>query len=426
MTSRRTYISVVAALSLALLPRLPLQAQTDSGFAVWAKTRAIPIDSSADARRALDAVAASSRLIGIGESVHAMRPFMALRVELLKELVRRHRATVLILESGLPESIALDDFVRGRTDSVDFAAQLGPDYSGSDVVREAMTWLREWNLGAGKAHPVDVYGADMSIGDGRSMLPALDRLQSVAGAERHVAGILDSLRPIASRLAAPWYNGAVRNYGALPSDEKVRLTALVARLVGSTRAWRGASPDRRAFAERFARIVQQDEVMLREGPLSPENPRDAAMAENTSWIVARLPRGERAILWAHNAHVQRALIRGPALPPGGFPSMGYRLGKTMGDTYLAIGTAYGGPSIDSARAPRAGSVDAALGAVSGSSFLISLRDAPSEGALGAWMHADRPMRFQVGHLMLPLADAFDAIIYVDRVSPDQPRSGSSR
>ena len=405
----------VLALAFVLLSIGRLDAQSDSGFATWAGARAISLDDSARAFRVLDSAAGGARLIGVGESVHDVQQFMELRLALLQHMVRHGRVTALVLESGLPEAIAIDDWVRGRTDSVDFTTQLGPDYHGSDVARRAMSWLREWNLGPGKAHPVAVYGADISIGDGRSMLPALDRLNGVAGTDARIAAVIDSLRPLATRVAAPWWNGALRNYEALPHDLKARFTELTTRLVTVARDWRSGTPDRKAWAERLALVAQQDEVMLRRGPFSPEAPRDAAMAANTRWIVDRLPSGERAMLWAHNAHVQRTPIKGPALPHGAFPSMGSRLGESLGAGYFAVGTAYGGPSLDSAAAPRAGTVDAALGGIGPAPYLMVLRGVPRTGALGAWLHAERPMRFQVGHLVLPLARAFDAIVYFDRV-----------
>ena len=407
----------ILAISFILLPLDCLDAQSDSAVVAWARGAAIPLDSSGRAFRSLETAVADARLIGVGESVHGMQQFIELRFALLKELVQRGRVTALILESGLPEAIAVNDYVRGRSDSVDLASHLGPEYSGSDVARAVMRWLREWNRGAGKSHPVAVFGADISIGDGRSMLPALEGLHDVVGNDPPIDAVLDSLRPIASRVAAGWWNGAVRNYNALPAGERARLAQLTTRLVAAARAWRRGTPDERAWAERFALIAQQDEVMLREGPLSAENPRDAAMAANTRWILDRLPSDERAVLWAHNAHVQRTPLKGGPLPPGELPGMGYRLGKDLGHAYFAIGTAYGGPSVDSATTPRTGSVDAALAEVSASPFLLSLRGAPRAGAIGAWLYAERPMRFQVGYLTLPLAGAFDAVVYVDRLSP---------
>ena len=398
-----------------LLPGTALGAQSDSGFAAWAGARAIPLATSARAFRALDSAAAGARLIAVGESVHDVPRFMELRFDLLQHLVRHGHVTALVVESGLPEAITVDEYVKGRRDSVDFAAHLGPGYNGP-TVRRAVAWLRAWNLGEGKARPVSVHGADISIGDGRSMLPAMDRLHAIAGNDAQVAAAVDSLRPLATRVAGPWWNAAVRNYAALGADDKARLTRHTTALVSAARSWRAGTAEQRAWAERFALVVQQDEVMLRDGPFSPEAPRDAAMAANTRWIVERLPAGERAVLWAHNAHVQRVAIKGGPVPPGAFPSMGVRLGKALGDAYFAVGTSYGGASLDSASAPRAGSVDAALASVSSKPYLLPLRDGSAGAALKSWLHADRPMRFQVGHIVLPLADAFDAVVHFDRVS----------
>ena len=398
-----------------LLAPVRLGAQSDSGFSAWARTRAIPIDSSGRAFRALDSAASRARLIGVGESVHGVREFTTFRVALLQHLVRDQRVTAVILESGLPEAVAVDDYVRGRSDTVDFAAHLGPEFSESGEVRRALAWLREWNRGPGRSHPVAVYGADISIGDGRSMLPTLDGLRAVVDNDPRIGAVLDSLRPAAASVAAPWWNAAVQKYAASSAETKARLTRLTERLVAEARRWRGGPPDRRAWAERYALIAQQDEVMLREGPFSPDNPRDVAMAANIGWIVDRLPRGERAVVWAHNAHVQAVPIAGEAVGPRSFPSMGVRLRRALGEGYFAIGTAYGGASVDSLRPPRAGSVDAALGGIAHAPYLLLLGGAPRDGA-GAWLRSARPMRFQVGHLEVALNAAFDAIVYFDQVS----------
>jgi erythromycin esterase len=405
----------ILAFGILLLSAIPLGAQSDSGFAAWARVRAIPLASPDRAFRALDSAAADARLIAIGESVHDVPRFMELRFDLLQHLVRNRRVTALVVESGLPEAITVDEYVKGRHDSVDFAAHLGPGYNGP-IVQRVMAWLRSWNLGEGRAHPVSVHGADISIGDGRSMLPAMDRLHAIAGADGRVAAALDSLRPLATRVAGQWWNAAVRNHAALGTDDKARLTRLTTELVSAARAWHAGTAEQRGWAERFALVVPQDEVMLREGPFSSEAPRDAAMAANTPCIVDRLPSGERAVLWAHNGHVQRVAIKGGPVPPGAFPSVGVRLGRELGDAYFAIGTSYGGPSLDSASAPRAGSVDAALARVSAQPYVLPLRDASAGGPLKAWLHADREMRFQVGHIVLPLAEAFDAVVHFDRVS----------
>lgn len=408
-------VMLAIAAVMASVSRAP--AQSDSVFGAWVSRHAVPIDSAGTSLPSLDRTVASARLVGIGESVHGMQEFTAFRVALLQDLVRRHRVTALILESGLPEATAIDDYVHGRSDTVDYATALGGEFAQSEVVRHAMQRLREWNLGAGRAHPVSVFGADVSIGDGRTMLPALEHLAHLVGNDETVAATLDSIRPIATRVGGSWLRAAQQNYQSLSVGDRARLQDLASRLVLETRHWTGGTPEQRAWAERFALLVEQDLRILQADLRSTENPRDLSMADNTRWLVDRLPRGERAVLWAHNAHVQRVAIKGPAVPAGVVANMGTRLGEELGPRYVAIGTAYGGPSADSAAAPVPQSIDAVLGAsVRSAPSLLVLRGAPRPRDVEAWLQRDRPMRFQVGYLTLALAQAFDAVAYFDHAS----------
>ncbi|HEY7215369.1 MAG TPA: erythromycin esterase family protein, partial [Thermoanaerobaculia bacterium] len=175
-------LSVAAALFL-LLAESPVD-PSDAAFVKWAQDRVVPMDSAGQAFRILDSEVAEARLIGVGESVHETQTFLTFRFQLLQDLVRRHRVTALVLESGLPEAMALDDYVRGRTATVDFDAALPGGFGALEEIRRTMEWLREWNLGLGREHPVGVYGADVPARSG-SMVPALDRLLELTGSPRN-------------------------------------------------------------------------------------------------------------------------------------------------------------------------------------------------------------------------------------------------
>jgi erythromycin esterase len=326
--------------------------------------------------------------------------------------------------------MAADDYVRGRIDQLDYASALGGGYGESEVTRQTLRWIRDWNLEEGRAHPVSVYGADVSIGDGRSMLPALERLSATVKGDTRVGALIDAVRPMATRLSAAWWGGAVQNYATLAPETKARLTDLVTQLVDAAAAWPAGTAEERAWATRLAILVQQGETMLRLGPRSAENPRDASMAANVRWLVDRLPGDERAIVWAHNAHVQRSAITLEATAPGGVPSMGVHLGRDLGSAYFSIGTAYAGPSMDDGSPPAPGSVDGTLAAsLLETPSLLLLRGAPDTGAIGAWLRTERAMRYQAGYLRVPVAAAFDAIAYFDRVegapSPPTPQEPAS-
>jgi erythromycin esterase len=396
-------------------------AQAEEPFVKWARAKAAPIDASGRAFRTLDRTIAGARLIGVGESVHETEPFLSFRLQLLQDLVRRHRVTALLLESGLPEAMELNDYVRGRTATVDYDKVLPGGFGDLAEIRNTMEWLRQWNLGAGRRHPVNVYGADLPNRSG-SMVPALDHLAELTKGHSDVQEAIDAVRPTAVRISGGWWKAAADKYAALSSEEKAGLTSSIATLVARVNALRGGNAEQLEWARRVALVASQSETMLRFGAFAPSSPRDQAMTDNTLWVLDRLPRGERAVYWAHNAHVQRALIKGPALPPGSFTGAGTRFETALGKRYVAIATAYGGPSMDKKTAPEGESVDGTLEKVGDGSFVLNLRGERRTRVVDAWLKAERPMRFQVGTLLLPL-DAFDAVAWFDHADRAEKVSG---
>lgn len=404
MPFRRIVVGVVLFLAL------PLFAQDDAEFVTWAKTRIIPIDAKAPSFRSLDDALTGVRLIGVGESVHDSEPFLTFRLQLLKDLVRRHRVTAVVLESGLPEAMALNDYVHGRAATVDYDAVL-PGAGSLKTLRATMEWIRTWNLGEGRQRQVSVYGADLPKRSG-SMVPALDRLAELTAGDRVTASLIEAVRPAAVRVTGNWWRETANKYEALSADERAALAVNVSLLVQRVQHLPGRD-DRTEWARRLALVVQQGEDALRLGMFAPMGPRDVALTENTLWVVGRLREGERAVYWAHNAHVQKTPVKGGPLPPGTFPGSGQRFDVVMGSQYFAIGTAYGGPSMDDATAAMPGSVDAALETLAEGPFLLLLRSAAPPPAVTAWLAKERTMRFQVGYLDLPLGPAFDAVVFFD-------------
>ncbi len=161
-------VPVTLILTLLLLLPARATAQSDSAFVAWARHRAVPIDSAGRAFAVLDPALGTARLVGVGESKHGIHQFLDVRFQFLRSLVRRHRVTVLLLESGLPEAMALDAWLTGRADSIRFDRAISYGFGTFDEVRHAMVWLRAWNQGPGRRHPVRAYGVDLANSAGRA------------------------------------------------------------------------------------------------------------------------------------------------------------------------------------------------------------------------------------------------------------------
>ncbi|MEZ4586746.1 MAG: erythromycin esterase family protein [Gemmatimonadales bacterium] len=417
----RTLAAIAAASALAT----GAVAQTrpgESAVVDWARRSSTPLagDSTA-AVRALAALAADAKVIGVGESVHNVHEFLTIRFLLLRHLVESGRVSALALESGLPEGLDLDAYVTGRAPTVDYDTAINYGFGSYPEVRAAFEWLREWNLSHPSRPPVRVLGIDLP-GSAGSMVPALDRL--VAYYDRvdpaEAEWVRARLRPLAEQASGPFWQPAIQRYLALTAparDSLRRISAgLAERLRAKERDYRAASSDGEyRWALRIAIVATQTEEMLRLGAFDASNPRDRAMAANALWALEDEGKGGMMI-WAHNAHVQTARIAGQPVPvPGGVPNLGLGLRDALGARYVALGFSYGGPSLDSTTAPVAGSVDAMLATVSNAAFLLPLAGASREAS--AWLGQPHPMRFQAGHLELRPSEAFTALIHVPRATP---------
>jgi erythromycin esterase len=396
-----------AALGVLLAVAVPVMAAAQLPEALAA--RVVRLDPAAEKFRELDPGLEGVRLIGVGESVHESEPFAGFRARLLKDLVRRHRVTALVLESGLAEVMEADDYVRGRTATIDFDRALPGGHGSLAEVRRTIEWLREWNHGPGRAHPVGVYGADLP-GRAGSLVPALDRLREMIPDDSTTLRLVESIRPIAVQNASGWWKGAADKYAKLTAEQKASLATDVSLLADRVNHLGTGDPERLARARRLVNVIVRSEESLRLGMYALPIPRDQALAENTLWVLGRLRPGERAVYWAHNAHVQKVGVTGPSLPPGVFPASGMRFDVALGSAYFAVGTSYGGPARDDQSSVKPGSVDGALEALGQGSTLLVLRGAPPS----AWLSEPRPMRFQAGYLTLPLGAAFDAVFYFER------------
>jgi erythromycin esterase-like protein len=157
--------------------------------------------------------------------------------------------------------------------------------------------------------------------------------------------------------------------------------------------------------------------------------RDLAMAESVRWIRNQEADRGRLFVFASDGHVRR----GPwtYAEPGwrAYPSMGERLAAAGGDEVFVVGTVHGrgraaavGGAQVTCPPAAAESVAGVLAEAGRSAFVVDLRR-PAQDVGSRRLQAERPLRTTAGHLDEPIvapAVCFDAIAYIDRVSPVRP------
>jgi len=435
--SRRRTATLLLGLVWAIpLGTLPAQ-RAKSGFLEWARAHARPL-TSLDPASPLDdlgplrRVVGGARVVGLGESLHDMHQFLTIRHRVLRLLVEEMRFTALALESGLPEARLADDYVAGRSDSLDYDRALNYGFGRDRELRDALRWMRAYNADPSHLRKLRVYGLDLPASAG-SALPALDGVLAYLGqVDTAEAGrVRLTLLPLAGRAAGSNWQLAQRRYDSLPPAARDSLTreaeALVTRLdAAQDRYPARSSADQYAWAARLAEVVRQMVASLRLGFYHPSNPRDVALAANLRWVLEREGSEGRVLVWAHNAHVQRVPIEGPASPvPRPVETMGRVLQRWLGRAYVAIGFTYGalgdGPLLADST-----SLDGTLSQVGRSAFLLPFSEAPSLGPVAEALRRPTQMRFQNGFLRLRPGEAFDAVFFVERITPARPEGGGRR
>lgn len=400
-------------------------------------------------------IVGDARLVAIGESMHRVHEFLQLRDRLFRVLVRHAGFTALVLESGTPETRTADAWIR-RTEAggprVREVLRTGITYGfgACQETLDLLTWMRERNVtGRGT---VRLYGMDLPDSSASALpgvLAALDVLD--AANPEYARRARETLLPRFGYLpedrtglaqAAP----SIQSYLSLDPADRAALTEGIDDLAWRLRALRpsaisalGGDDDARErveaalddvgaaqAADAFLRAMTQ--AATRTWP--PANIRDAWMADAVDRVLDREP---RIVVAAAGGHVQRTPFSAPPFVPEPMTTLGGHLMERHGDDYVVIGTAFGGgeqwlhrprPDDPPGRsrpfvaplAPSAeGSVDAAIARSGIGDALIDLRTTtPAVSAalddLSGSLNGDvlQP---------LPVRAAYDAIVYVDRVSP---------
>lgn len=390
----------------------------------------------------------TSRVVALGESMHRTHEFLVWRQRLLRFLVEHAGFTALAIESGFPESEAIDRWVIRGEGGLRQALEDGITYhfGKCQEALDLVVWMREHNVASGS--PVHFYGVDVPD-SAASALPAVSAVVDfLAEADpeyaEHVRRTLidahDHLPSDRSGLAraAPM----IQSYLAVDTARRQAISAGISGLVERVRARQtdyranGVKADAIDRAIRAAEVARGADAFLAamvEGPTRTwpaANIRDSTMADTVQWI---LQREERVLLFAANGHVRKMPYLAPPLVTEPLATVGTHLSSRLGADYTVIGTTFGGgeawlhrpgpddppghstPFTEEIGPLRPESLDRHLGDAGRGSRLIDLRSALAEVAASL-----ESVRGTHNGTELEVADvraSFDLILHVDRVSP---------
>lgn len=330
---------------------------------------------------ALRNVVGDARVVALGEPAHGAIAPLELRNRVIRYLVEHLGFTAIALETSFDQSRVVYDFVKTGTDAL----------RASSVAREGLTWgfgkfpenaelirwLHDYNANPAHKRKVQFYGIDLSGADNHGSF------------SRARAAIDHSLLV---NFQAP---EAISSAGRQQHEWARQELAVAQKLQEYLRAEpASAATDDQIPPDGYV----QDEI------------RDAAMAENVRWVLQQEGPNGRVFVFAHDAHVMNAPLRGGiwSVYSRAPRAMGDFLRETMGDSLLIIGTV--------AATGASGSTEAVLGRVGVPPFLLDLRKAACSTSAAAWLAERRQIRTNYDTTLdVSLQSAFDAVVFLNEI-----------
>lgn len=408
------------------LDPLPAPRPNDGAIRAWLRGHATPLPDApeldAGSAAAINAIVGDAPFVAMGEATHGSSEFPEWRRRVFQTLVRDRGFTVYAAEAFWAEALVVDDYVvNGNGSAREAIAGLLSWKDDTEEMLGLVEWMRAYN--ANPSHENKLHFAGFDVGTPRAVTLLLEYLRVVD------ASVVPAVEPTLAPFAGV---DAESTYPSLSPSERGRLRraigALVARLDDNRASYVSRTSDAAwTRARQCARTVEQASSSY-----ADYGARDRYMFENIRWLVDQYPPGSKFLLYAHNNHI--------AAEQHELMDLGKLLRQHWGERYVPIGFAFsegslhaldwtgGNPNsrrnFDVDRAPP-GTLDHDLSLAGIPRFMIDLRNA--EGPMAAWLHSAQRMRSIGGgfsgqddfEIFTP-ARAFDALIYLDRVTAIRP------
>lgn len=367
---------------------------------------AFSVDSSETSNSSIDKVIASLddsvELLGFGEALHGGEDILILRNRLFQRLVETHGYSAIAIESSFPRVRAVNEYIAGRGPASYDALQdtgFSHGFGRLDANRELVEWMRAFNADPSHRVKLQFYGFDspteMTGTDSPRqvlyfVLDYLASIDSVSGQEHRER--IDTLLG----LDADWENPAAmmdptKSIGLSPAATALRIETedLITEL-HIRRPELVAKSDESHYLEavQYAMVARQllnYHAVLAKTSGKPGDRlvrglglRDAMMADNLAYAVARERGRGKVLAFAHNSHLKRGRAEwqlGPHLLIW-WPA-GAHLNEIFGQRYAVIGTAVGVSDENGIGQPEPGTLEARLTAGPG-----PVRSIPTHLGLG--------------------------------------------
>jgi len=417
----------------------------ENAFISWARENAVSVDWDSPAIAGPEAAAVkkiigNSSIVALGEPAHGTHEPLAYRNRLFRFLVEECGYTAIAMETGFTEARLLNDYVLGGPsnpfDIVQRGFTWGFGSAGENL--ELLQWLRSHN--SASERKVRIYGIDIAGGSSGGEIESVQSTLDAALALMEKPGV--EAASDFRRDLKPFLRGfSQKGYSSFSASERSQFRAVLHDLIRAVERHREAlvaasSRNEYDWALHDVIVARQVEQMLSllppdppGGGLSPEfykpaNARDLAMAANVSWALQNEGPHGKILIFAHNAHVVNAPLRGGLWSVYRQPAvvLGQHLRKTFGHSLRIIATSSSVNDVELGLPnTKAGTIDGALHATGRGAFILNMRSPVRDTVVQNWLNTSQSLRANLNTetTFIPSL-AIDAIVHFPSLSKSRP------
>ncbi|WP_336048462.1 erythromycin esterase family protein [Streptomyces sp. CA2R101] len=370
--------------------------------------------SAATLHELAEKIAAATTIVGIGESTRSSRETFEVRDQLFRRLVQDHGFRALAIHDSARIAAVLDRYVHaGEGDATSALANAWRPWRTAEMAA-ALEWIRAFNRDHPDA-PVRIFGVKPVQAQPEDYDAVLDHVRG--SAPERLAEVASHLEPIRTAHRIDEHVQRAREiHPGRPFADHARDALALIRSLPDAGHDDGVLARMRLIVDFHERSVagqgfSTDDVAVRAGAIGDYQQRT----------------GLRVVYWDGIAHTSAAAVTSPPAPEHGpQPSEGSLLRRRYGAQYVsvAIGFHHGDLGVATVPEPAGDLIDAKLGEVDLPAHWLDLRhdtarrrwDGPAKARVISGVYD--PSRDAAGHIAVAsLADAFDVLIHIRRVTP---------
>jgi erythromycin esterase len=422
----KNILGVLLILSVVVSCNNSSSQNKNNNFSDWAfqnsqKIETLDLTEKQDDLSLLKKIVGKAEVVCLGESRHDIHEQFQLKHRFIKYLVEEMNFKTFTLESSLPYSNKINDYILNGNGNLDELMSNMPGWFLWDTqeIKDILNWLYEYNKGQDIENKVNFYGIDI-VAPNNGLEQIFEYLQKVDNPFYEQIKTKNFARNI---IEDNQWQTTFHRYAQLQEEEKQILKENYNELYQYIKQneisfIENSSKNEYEWILRIAYSANEANNMFTETDrLKMGLIRDNAMANISLWIKER---NDNLIIWAHNVHIIKSEFTMNMFPDNPIQGMGYILNQKLKDNMVSIGASFNQGAFQNENRtfepPERSTMEGTLAEFNMDYFILNLKGKSEDKTVVEWLNSAKVIRGQEFEMSFIPIKSFDAMFFTNTIS----------